>query len=640
MPRKVFISWSGGQGKALALALAESVINPSLAKFLSSEIRLEPWVSSRDIGAGRSWFAEIVRATEQAQFAIAILTKGSSVRPWVNFEAGCLYGKLGVFKLLQMGEAIEVEGPLAQLQTVDGTTKDGIKKLMDDMVSDSEEWTKHVYSAWKNRFTVILQQKDRSPHERLESHLRYLSNAADRFADDHQDYSDNVCLQQVVLQSLRSVSTQFDSSGPKHFSVPATQYPQYLIGLQRKFEGGLRVRALALVDQRERFWQQDLGREILATTSPESVRVFVFVTPDDLIRNIDLVRAHGSKYHSYVMGYQALARAFQHYTKDFSLIYHDASKLLAFYEERVGQKLITFSSDGHEFSDHEKEFNAIVRFAKKVDGSTSWSPEGLANQVFNATDLVLHPTKDVEMSAYISPEEYDSHEEEHAYYVEMMDRMLAQFESLRGKRDEEIRVLELGAGTGIFTRRLAKTKDVQVSAVELDWACFVRLKHNLYHVKHVTAYHRDSRIFDPGPNEDAFPFVFSSFSDHHIAPQDKPVYLENVKRNMTSGGYFIVGDEFLPRHNITNKLERAEALTRYHNHIIERAEKEGHPVLAKLEREALQSGLDEVGDFKLSCEQFEQFLSGAGFLFAKEKIGPSQPDDIGGIYVYVASLPY
>jgi len=164
MPRKVFISWSGGQGKSLAVALAESVINPSLAKsFLPPEIRLEPWVSSRDIGAGRSWFAEIIRATEQAQFAIAILTKGSSARPWVNFEAGCLYGKLGVFKLLQMGEALELEGPLAQLQTVDGTTREGIKKLMDDMVSESEEWTKHVYSHWRNRFTAILQQKDRSP---------------------------------------------------------------------------------------------------------------------------------------------------------------------------------------------------------------------------------------------------------------------------------------------------------------------------------------------------------------------------------------------------------------------------------------------------------------------------------------------
>ncbi len=197
MAKKVFISWSGTHGKALALALAELVIKPPLADLLSPQDRLEPWVSSRDIGAGRSWFAEIIKATEQAQFAIAILTKGSSERPWVNFEAGLLYGKLGVFKLLQMGETIEPEGPLVQLQLVDGRTREGIESLMKDMVPDSELWTKHVFGPWKNRFTSVLQKKDRSARERLESHLDYLGNEADRFADDHQDYSDNVCLQQV-----------------------------------------------------------------------------------------------------------------------------------------------------------------------------------------------------------------------------------------------------------------------------------------------------------------------------------------------------------------------------------------------------------------------------------------------------------
>ena len=355
---------------------------------------------------------------------------------------------------------------------------------------------------------------------------------------------------------------------------------------------------------------------------------------------MDLVRSHGGKYHAYVMSYQTLARAFQHYTKDFSLIYAGGSKLVSFYEEREGQKLITFSSSDHEISDHEKEFSAIVRFAKKVDASTHESPENLASQVFKSKDLVLHPTKDVEMSAYISIEEYDSHEEEHAYYIEMMQRMLEQFQSLRSKNSTLTRVLELGAGTGIFTKRLALAQNVQIDAVELDWACFVRLKHNLCHVKHVTAHHRDSRIFDPGPREDGFSFVFSSFSDHHIAPPDKAVYLENVKRNLAAGGSFIVGDEFLPRHDYDNKQERAQALTRYHQYIVERAEQENHPVLAKLEREALDSGLQELGDFKLSCEQFERYLSDAGFRFAKEKIGPAQPDDIGGIYVYVANLPY
>lgn len=86
-------------------------------------------------------------------------------------------------------------------------------------------------------------------------------------------------------------------------------------------------------------------------------------------------------------------------------------------------------------------------------------------------------------------------------------------------------------------------------------------------------------------------------------------------------------------------LARQRALLAYHNHIIEIAQQQGEVLLEKLERDALHSGLERSGDFKLSCQQYEKLLSAAGFEFEKEKIGPLDRDDVGGVYVYTVWLP-
>lgn len=49
--------------------------------------------------------------------------------------------------------------------------------------------------------------------------------------------------------------------------------------------------------------------------------------------------------------------------------------------------------------------------------------------------------------------------------------------------------------------------------------------------------------------------------------------------------------------------------------------------------------LEEIGDFKISCKEYEQHLTSAGFHFLVDKIGPLDRDDIGGVYVYKAWLP-
>lgn len=262
-----------------------------------------------------------------------------------------------------------------------------------------------------------------------------------------------------------------------------------------------------------------------------------------------------------------------------------------------------------------------------------WRLRQIRHLVFARQWLTSLGRKSVEMSEYIDIEDYDQHEEEHAYYLEMMEKMLSIFSQHRRRSSKVCRVLELGAGTGIFTKRLAQIPNVKVVAVELDWACVKRLEHNLKNRQNVEIVNGDSCTYNPSK---PFDYIFSSFSDHHIKPEDKDIYFRNIKRNLMPGGLFLVGDEFLRPYTLADHDAWQAALEAYHNHIIEIAEKAGHAILAHLEREALKSGLEKQGDFKLPCEQYEATLSAAGFAFSQEKIGPLERDDVGGVYVYTA----
>jgi SAM-dependent methyltransferase len=270
------------------------------------------------------------------------------------------------------------------------------------------------------------------------------------------------------------------------------------------------------------------------------------------------------------------------------------------------------------------------------------------------------------MSAYISVKDYDRHEEKHAYFVEMMDRMIEIFERHRGDKrrsaGQQCRVLEFGAGTGIFTRRIAERSDIDsVVAVEIDWECFNRLRNNLEdrYGEKIQLIYEDSRTHNP-PGK--FDYIFSSFADHHIKSKDKPQYFRNVIKNLEPGGLFIVGDEFLMPHDPSHETNWLEALRAYHEHIIgaalaaknevlARAEAEGngtsawlreevagYDVLVRLEQSAWESGKRRQGDFKVSCEEYERLLRNAGFSFEKERIGPREDLGIGGVYVYTMTV--
>ncbi len=428
--------------------------------------------------------------------------------------------------------------------------------------------------------------------------------------------------------------------------MPYVLYPEFLLNLMRKHRPT--IKAVALVDQEELFWREKIAEEICRYTPENSTRVFVFRNEKHLRENFPMLRRHARRYNVRVMSHDQFARDFGDHVYDFSIIGAIEARVLARYEWNKLSKWICFSTDREDVSNHEDIINGVINDSRILpnvstndEAQLSEEEDRLAEAVFRGS-LTSYKHKPIEMSAYIHINDYDEHEEEHAYYVEMMEKMISIIEEHRSGKAKPTTILELGAGTGLFTKRLMRLSDVQITALEIDWACFHNLEHTTKRMllgngaarAKINCLNKDSRTFDPGGPDQKFQYIVSSFADHHIKPYDKAKYFENVKRNLEKGALFVVGDEFLPNNDRNDNEARCKALEAYHGHIISLAKDRGQDKLAGLEEEALQSGIDEIGDFKLSCNEYEQLVAKAGFDFEKELIGPSDPTEIGGVYVY------
>jgi spermidine synthase len=629
--QSVFISWSGEFGKLVALYLRDNLLKYD---------NLEPWVSDVDIKAGSSWFSETDKAMKKSAFGIVCLTPGSSKRPWVNFEAGYLFGTLNKCILVTFGE--KLAAPLQNLQAIKGNNQDEWVKLLESMTGRNRDecnsWIKDKYPGFQN----LLNRISEPPYaylSEMDKKIGVLQDVVDELKANTYARS-NLLYQEVILEAFNEIKNHSIGSDSS-YHLPASQYPLYLISLQKKYPN-MTVKAIALVKVKELFWQQNLGREILQTSNKSNIRVFVFSTLEVFEEMLDTLRHHANKYRVYAISYARLLKEFDtHYTRDFSVASASDSKLLAKYDNIQGQEFIRFSSDTSLVSNHDNELDRIINKSVFIPAGTDLNNLNIKNQLWerivNPPDLASYDTRTIEMSLYIDVEDYDKHEEKHAYFQDMMQRMIEIFSTHKSKKADLCRALEFGAGTGIFTKRLTNHSDIEkVVAVEIDWHCYKKLQSRFRkQANKVEVLYEDSRSYDP---DGMFDYIFSSFADHHIKISDKSQYFENVKLNLNIGGLMIVGDEFLPEYQRNNRESRDNALKIYHQHIIDLANLEGETTLAILEQEALDSGLREIGDFKVSCTEYEELLTKAGFNFKKEKIGPQLLDDVGGVYVYTAWL--
>ncbi len=143
---KIFISWSGDQGKCIAEGLDKLI-----RRVIQS---VKPWVSSKGIAPGEWWRTKLFEALNECEAGIVCLTPHALEAPWLHYEAGALVQKFKEPNSVKIWTYLfgvgreQVKGPLAEVQHSFATRDDtrrmllSIKKfaepdLEDDVFEDS-----------------------------------------------------------------------------------------------------------------------------------------------------------------------------------------------------------------------------------------------------------------------------------------------------------------------------------------------------------------------------------------------------------------------------------------------------------------------------------------------------------------------
>lgn len=633
----VFISYSSADKKLLS-----NILDAAL-----KVAEVESW-TDQGIENGEEITQKLREMVKKCEVCILLATRNSLASQWCQMEIAAFWSAGKRVLILSPDGSLKVNDLPSFLKGINfnGDVRDVLRVAKKEIESQGSRELMRARAELK---------------ERLNSDLFYAAPAL----------VESLAMQQVTLKYLDSTVQSIDrlKSKVSHLSVPATQYPDYLIALQQHPQA--RVKAIAIVDEIESFWDNETGDRILDTSTPTNTqRVFTFKNQNDFVRLKRILKDHCKKYKIRLIS-TLNAPSNRESIHDFSLIWFDernvsdfnnsdeppVGTILAYYRQINGFNEIEFSSDSLKVKNYWRWFKDIYQTAVKpeldpVDGTPDLIR--IQKQVFGLDQK--------EMSHYIPEvEKYDQCEQLHPYFSDMRKSML---QSLIDWKHESPKILESGAGTGILTDEILQIlseqkKSGKLLSMEYDNEYFDYLSEKMKKYPDFVPIHKDAKTYDP-PGK--FDLIFSSFADHHIVRNDDDAqkYYTNIKRNLFKDSIFIVGDEFLRDHNYDNPQDRIIAIQDYHQHIIKQAEinqqqldanSDLYSGLILLEAEAMNSGIRGVtdpsaptsGDFKVSITHFKKRIERAGLRIIETiAIGPKDESvrkAVGGIYVIQVGLP-
>lgn len=614
---------------------------------------------SSKIPLGHEWLDWIKEQVSTSDITIVLLTASSVKNSWVTWESGAVWGIAAASgksnSILPLCAGIlpdKIPSHLKSVQASDISTDHGLKEALMKIIRMGVNNNEDIRDQSIKR--VGEKYKFKEYFKKYKEHANSTKNSSNpitsliKILESVELNQTPACNTPTGAEAytfyLERVIDRIKSWPARPLVVPSVEYAHYLVRLQEKLK--ITVSAVAIVDDVEKFWARRLGHQILnGSERGRTRRIFVFKDEQDLLDNEAFLRDHSKKYEVRLLSFQYLKAKYPDYARDFSILStNDTDHVLARYVNDRQDTGIEFTTDGPEIQLHLNSFERIWKKAISIPDSKRI--DSLAKEIFAPQRL--------EMSRYIKIKDYHLHEEKHAYFIEMMQRIITIAEQFRNSTFTKI--LEMGAGTGHLTKRISSAfaDSAKIIAIEYDSECYTFLLQNkdiFSHQSNCEIINENSREYDP-PGK--FDIIVSSFADHHIirseAEADK--YFEMVGKNLHSGASYIVGDEFLPEHDTTNPKSREAAIRSYHGHIIDvaksmqeeasEADKIGYKILIELESKAMESGLNEEGDFKVSLSHYLQRLSRNGLRYDPPiLIGPTDKqlhEKVGGIYVIRAYI--
>ena len=616
--KKVILVWSGEIGRLTAQGLKQTVLKHP---------QIEVLLCTQDL-ASVGWRNEIEPWLDGVHLALFCLHNTTSA---IDFNLGWSIGKIAKVQLLVQGTVADT---LTDFELIDARSTEDLSRVLEFLIgaAEAKDWLDYQLLPWQNALHTIEVHQTSNIEDRNWSQITHSAQQTIAALSQNEYIQENACFQRILLHSLAEINHQL-AARSSHL-IPASLYPRYLNSLQKR--SPITIKALTLVDRDEDFWQQEMGREIRSSTQSQSVRVFVFSTPNIFERNFEILLEHAEKYAVRVVSYQKLTQDFPEYCKSFGIVTSGKDRLLAEYITKNGIKYNRFDAQTKAIVQHEQILIDIINSAIEIKRLAHLpEPEAILTQMRQIRDLVFERSrfavKSVGISQYLNIELYDRWGQKQDFYHQLVQQMLS-ICKLHNSQPQTARILEVGAKTGHFTQHLTEfTADIW--ALELDWVCFKKLEYNLAnHLSQITLEHKDSCAYDP-PYQ--FDYIFSCLSDRQIEFSDKEKYLKNIKRNLRPNGLFIVGDEFLPPHDCLDSSARQAALKNYYERRLSSAQQ---PELEVLIGEIAHCATNQLGDYKLSCDRYEELLRQTGFIFTKQQIDSSIYEQVGGVFVYKAWL--
>ncbi len=204
------------------------------------------------------------------------------------------------------------------------------------------------------------------------------------------------------------------------------------------------------------------------------------------------------------------------------------------------------------------------------------------------------------------PESYNQLISEHHLYVHEADLTMTALVSQLRFPNKINQVVELGCGPGRLLPLIIEIENIELTAIDhneryVNYAAqkFPSLAENLLKAD-IETYQHSQPVH-----------IFYSMGVHHLMRKnpEQCQYLQRIYQQLLPGGYYILGDEFVP--NYSSEQEREIKLVIWYAHIISHALKEQHQDLAFGETRVL---LDDIlkqrhGDDKHSAEQIDMVLN-------------------------------
>lgn len=219
---------------------------------------------------------------------------------------------------------------------------------------------------------------------------------------------------------------------------------------------------------------------------------------------------------------------------------------------------------------------------------------------------------------------YDAAIRRHPGYPQMLDAMVSALEKhAASQQTTNLRLLELGPGTGTLTEQMLKRLAIKGYKIHLELvepddkaAAYTQEKIRGLALPNVTI---GNQVHEDLLNvtEGAFDAILGSFSFHHISDDNKLPTLERICQLKKKSGILILGEEFVKPYQTPN--QRKKSIVEYHRRILselltEYGQTGEQPLkdMALIESLAMVNGLVRFDEAKISFTRFKQLAEQAG----------------------------